>query len=105
MRPFLGVIVSFSDRAKRLVKRFLDELEVYRLLLKHPRTPRRSRILLAAAVAYAVSPIDLIPDFIPVIGHLDDLAILPVLIWLALRAIPPDVIQECRKAVADRQAS
>lgn len=90
---------------KSIFKRFLRELEVYRLLLKHPRTPRASRWLLAAAIAYAVSPIDLIPDFIPVIGHLDDLVILPVLIWLALRLIPAEVVAECRRTVADKAAA
>jgi uncharacterized membrane protein YkvA (DUF1232 family) len=74
----------------------LHEIAFYRLVLKHPRTPRAARFLLAAAIAYAVSPIDLIPDFIPVLGHLDDVIILPVLIWLALRLIPKDVMIECR---------
>jgi uncharacterized membrane protein YkvA (DUF1232 family) len=78
------------------VKRLSQEIAFYRRVLKHPRTPRTSRILLGAAIAYAVSPIDLIPDFIPVIGHLDDAIILPLLIWLALRRIPADVIAECR---------
>jgi uncharacterized membrane protein YkvA (DUF1232 family) len=95
--------MKMIERAKALVGRFLRELEVYRLLLKHPRTPRASRWLLAAAIAYAVSPIDLIPDFIPVVGHLDDLIILPGLIWLALRLIPDDVVTECRAAVARKE--
>jgi uncharacterized membrane protein YkvA (DUF1232 family) len=79
-----------------MIKRFSQEIAFYRLVLKHPRTPRASRFLLGAAITYAVSPIDLIPDFIPVIGHLDDVIVLPVLIWLALRLIPKDVIAECR---------
>ena len=65
-------------------------------MLKHPLTPRASRVFLGAAIAYAVSPIDLIPDFIPVIGLLDDVIVLPALIWLALRLIPRDVIADCR---------
>jgi uncharacterized membrane protein YkvA (DUF1232 family) len=88
--------MKLTERAKSIIKRFTQEIEFYRLVLKHPRTPRASRFFLGAAVAYAVSPIDLIPDFIPVIGYLDDLIILPVLIWLALRLIPREVIDECR---------
>ena len=77
------------------------EVEFYRRVLRHPRTPKLSKILLGAAIAYAVSPIDLIPDFIPVVGHLDDLVILPLLIWIAVRLIPKSVIAECRQAKED----
>jgi len=70
---------------------------VYRLALKHPGTPRIAKWLLWIALAYLVSPIDLIPDFIPVIGQLDDLLIVPGLIWIALRLIPAGVLQECRE--------
>jgi len=89
--------MKLVERARSLISRFSQEIRVYRLVLKHPRTPRLARVLLGAAVAYAVSPIDLIPDFIPVVGHLDDVIVLPVLIWLALRLIPTDVFVECRK--------
>ena len=58
--------------------------------------PRRAKWLAGAAIAYAVSPIDLIPDFIPVIGHLDDLLIVPSLAWLALRQIDPRVLADLR---------
>ena len=88
--------MKLIKQAKSIVKRFLQEIEFFRLVLKHPQTPRSARLFLGAAVAYAVSPIDLIPDFIPVGGHLDDVIVLPVLIWLALRLIPKDVIAECR---------
>lgn len=90
--------MGHGERFKKrvIIKRFSQEIEFYRLVLKHPLTPRASRVFLAAAIAYAVSPIDLIPDFIPVIGHLDDLIVLPALIWLALRLIPKDVIADCR---------
>ena len=81
---------------RKWVRRFLDEISVCRRVLADPRTPRRARWLLGAAVAYAVSPIDIIPDFIPVIGHLDDLVILPILIWLALRSLPPGLLAEHR---------
>jgi uncharacterized membrane protein YkvA (DUF1232 family) len=66
------------------------------LAARHPRTPWYAKLLLVAIVAYAVSPIDLIPDFVPVVGLLDDLVLLPLAIALALRMIPSAVIAECR---------
>jgi uncharacterized membrane protein YkvA (DUF1232 family) len=54
-----------------------------------------AKVLIGAAVAYALSPIDLIPDFIPVIGHLDDAVIVPLLVVAALKLIPNDVLEEC----------
>ncbi len=76
--------------------------EVFALFLasKHPRTPWYAKVLLIAIVAYAVSPIDLIPDFLPVIGLLDDVILLPLGIALALKMIPRAVIEECRARVA-----
>jgi uncharacterized membrane protein YkvA (DUF1232 family) len=76
---------------------FTTRVRYYRAVYQHPRTPRVSRILLWAALAYAVSPIDIIPDFIPGVGHLDDLVIVPGLIVLALWLTPADVLTECRK--------
>jgi uncharacterized membrane protein YkvA (DUF1232 family) len=64
--------------------------------LRHPRTPKAAKVLAAAVVAYAFSPIDLIPDFIPFLGYVDDLVLLPVGIAAAMRLIPPDVMAECR---------
>ncbi|HSI46954.1 MAG TPA: YkvA family protein [Ideonella sp.] len=63
---------------------------------KHPRTPWYAKALGVFVVAYALSPIDLIPDFIPVLGYLDDVLLLPGLIWLAIRLLPPEVLTECR---------
>ncbi len=73
--------------------------EVYAVYLaqKDPRTPWYAKVLAAAIVAYAFSPIDLIPDPIPVIGYLDDLLIVPLGIALLVRLIPPEVFQECRQ--------
>jgi len=63
---------------------------------KHPRAPWYAKALGLFVVAYALSPIDLIPDFIPVLGYLDDVILLPVLIWLTVKLLPSGVLAECR---------
>ena len=85
------------SRFRQLWGGFKQELDFWRRVWRHPRTPRTARWLLGLALAYAVTPIDLIPDFIPVLGHLDDAVIIPVLILLARRLVPSDVIAECRE--------
>lgn len=77
-------------------RRIKQEFAVYRLALKHPDTPVLAKILLGLAVGYVLLPFDLIPDFIPVIGHLDDLVIVPALVILALKLIPAEVMADCR---------
>ena len=67
------------------------------LAARDPRVPWYAKVLAAAIVAYALSPIDLIPDFIPILGYLDDLIIVPLGIALVLRMIPADVLDECRE--------
>ncbi|OWW23069.1 YkvA family protein [Noviherbaspirillum denitrificans] len=64
---------------------------------RHPGTPFAAKLLSVFVVAYALSPIDLVPDFIPVFGYVDDVLLLPALIWLAIRLIPEDVMGECRR--------
>lgn len=83
-------------RLKETASRVKRELMVYQLLLRDSRTPRAAKLLLAAAVAYALSPIDLIPDFIPVLGFVDDFIIVPGLVLLALKLVPTDVVRDCR---------
>ena len=89
-----------ADQAREFAGRFAREIAFYRLVLRHRRTPWMARVLLGAAIAYALSPIDLIPDFIPVLGCLDDIVIVPLLVWLAVRLIPADVLIECRAAAS-----
>ncbi len=72
---------------------------------KNRRTPWYAKALGLFVVAYALSPIDLIPDFIPVLGYVDDVLLLPVLIWLAIRLLPADVLQECRREADDWMAA
>jgi uncharacterized membrane protein YkvA (DUF1232 family) len=77
--------------------------ETYTLYLAYrdPRTPWYAKILGAFVVGYAFSPIDLIPDPIPVLGYLDDLILVPVGIFLTLKMIPPDVLDECREQAGE----
>jgi uncharacterized membrane protein YkvA (DUF1232 family) len=72
----------------RTLVRIKQEIKVYRLVLQDHRVPRLGKWLLALVIGYAVSPIDLIPDFIPLLGHLDDLIIVPALFGLAFMLIP-----------------
>lgn len=72
------------------------------LASKDPRVPVLAKIVIGIVVAYALSPIDLIPDFIPVIGYLDDLLLLPLGIWLAIRLIPKPVWRECQALAEER---
>lgn len=71
---------------------------------KNPRTPWYAKALGVFVVAYALSPIDLIPDFIPVLGYVDDVLLLPGLIWLAIRLLPADVLAQCRRQADDWMA-
>lgn len=69
---------------------------------REPRVPWYAKAIGGVVAAYALSPIDLIPDFIPILGYLDDLLIVPAGIWLAIRLIPPDLMAELRARAADR---
>jgi uncharacterized membrane protein YkvA (DUF1232 family) len=81
-------------------KRWASELKknIYALYLasRNPNVPLLAKIIIGVVVAYALSPIDLVPDFIPVIGYIDDLLLLPLGIWLAIKLIPKDVWRECQ---------
>ena len=66
------------------------------LVARHPGTPWYAKLFVAGIVAYALSPIDLIPDFVPILGYLDDLILIPIGIAVAIRMVPPSVLTECR---------
>ncbi|WP_459129676.1 YkvA family protein [Guggenheimella bovis] len=80
-----------------ITKQLKETLPALVLVYKRKETPKKAKILLAITLAYALSPIDLIPDFIPVLGYLDDVVILPLLIKLSLKFIPEDILNECKE--------
>ncbi|QIL69109.1 DUF1232 domain-containing protein [Diaphorobacter sp. HDW4B] len=88
--------MSISTTLKTWAKRIKRDGVTLWFAGKHPGTPWHAKALGLFVVAYALSPIDLIPDFIPVLGYLDDVILLPVLIWLTVKLLPADVLAECR---------
>jgi uncharacterized membrane protein YkvA (DUF1232 family) len=89
------------ERLKERARSLKEDTYALYLAAKHPQTPWYAKLLVAGIVAYALSPIDLIPDFIPILGYLDELVLLPLGIALALRLIPPPVLAECRARAQD----
>ena len=81
------------------LKGLRTRIKVYKLVMKDTRTPKAAKVLLALAVGYTLMPFDLIPDFLPIIGHVDDVIIVPLLFYLAIRMIPKEVIEECERMV------
>ena len=94
----LSIVKAWARGLKR------DVHAVY-LAARDPRTPWYARAAAMLVAAYALSPIDLIPDFIPILGYLDDLLIVPLGIFLVVRLIPADVLEEHRMSVAERQTT
>jgi uncharacterized membrane protein YkvA (DUF1232 family) len=87
------IVENWKQRARQL------KTETYALYLayRHPGTPWYAKVFAGLVVAYAFSPLDLVPDFIPVLGYLDDLVLVPLGIALALKMIPAEVMAECRE--------
>lgn len=84
------------EQLRAIGKSIKAEITMYRLVLADRRTPVAARILLSLAVGYLLLPFDLIPDFLPIVGHLDDAVIVPALVVLAVKMIPTDVLEEAR---------
>lgn len=97
-RDVLGRLRSWAAALKR------DVLALW-YCYRDPRTPLIAKLIAMLIVAYALSPIDLIPDFIPLIGYLDELILLPAAIYLTLKLIPAQVLEDGRARAADRLAS
>ncbi|HEY5561681.1 MAG TPA: YkvA family protein [Clostridiaceae bacterium] len=87
------VIEKFKDKIRKLKK----EVKALYLVSKRRDVPWYAKLVVILVVGYALSPIDLIPDFIPIFGYLDDLILLPIGIAFAIRLIPKDIMEECRK--------
>lgn len=94
----MKLIRTLKEKAKILKQ----EIVVLFLAFQHTKTPTFAKLLIAITIGYAVSPIDLIPDFIPVIGLIDDLILLPAMIVIAIRLIPEEIITECRKLAQEK---
>jgi len=84
------------EKFKQIGAQLKAEFEFYRRLQQHPETPMLAKALLWFAIGYVLMPFDLIPDFLPVIGQLDDLVIVPILLYYALKLTPAAVIAACR---------
>jgi uncharacterized membrane protein YkvA (DUF1232 family) len=89
---------DFLGRAKAWAKRLKRDVVALWLAARDPRVPLGAKLVAGAVAAYALSPIDLIPDFIPVLGYVDDLLIVPLGIMLAVRMIPGTLMAELRAA-------
>ena len=92
---------KLADRLKKRAEGLKTELPALFLALKQPDTPWYAKVLAGLTAAYALSPVDLIPDFIPVLGYLDDLILLPALAAATVRLIPKDVLARCRAQAKD----
>lgn len=88
----MSLAATLEARARQLKA----EVTALYFAARHPRTPWYAKAFIAAIVAYALSPIDLIPDFIPVLGFVDEIVLLPFAIVLAIKLVPADVMAECR---------
>ncbi len=95
---------SLLQKFRQGARRLRQEGVALWLAARHPDTPWYAKAAAFVVLAYALSPIDLIPDVIPVLGLLDDLVLLPFGIWLALRLIPAPVMAQCRREAAERVA-
>ena len=96
--------LQWGRQIKPWARALKTELAVLALAVKHPGCPWSARFVAACVVGYAFSPIDLIPDIVPVLGYLDDVILLPLGILLARRLIPAAVLAECRQRARDAAA-
>jgi len=88
--------LKLGQRLKQGALKLKNEIIAICFVMKHKETPLYIKVLAAVIVGYALSPIDLIPDFIPVLGYLDDVILLPLCIYLLIKIIPAGIMEQCR---------
>ncbi|MDU4959049.1 MAG: YkvA family protein [Sporomusaceae bacterium] len=90
--------LPLNRRLEQWARKLKNEVIAMYFVIKHPATPLYIKILAAIIVGYALSPIDLIPDFVPILGYVDDVIILPLAIAIVIKTIPPLILESCREA-------
>ena len=93
------------NKIRQIAEKIKSEISTYQLIMNDKRTPRAANRILKFAVAYILWPIDLIPDFIPIIGSLDEVIIIPMLVAIAFNMIPKEVIEESRAIARGKGSS
>ncbi len=88
---------NMKEKLKQIASKLKAEFAFYKRLQQHPQTPKLAKALLWLAIGYVLMPFDLIPDFLPIIGQLDELVIIPLLLYCALRLTPQDIVAACRQ--------
>jgi uncharacterized membrane protein YkvA (DUF1232 family) len=101
-KNFTGVFLKLLEKIKTKVKRLKDELISIYYAYQHPEITLLPRIIILFTLGYALSPIDFIPDFIPILGYVDDLLILPLLILLSIKLIPDEIMEESREKAVNQ---
>ena len=97
--------MALLDKIKSRVTELKSDIVALYLAARDPRTPWYAKAFVVGVVAYALSPIDLIPDPIPILGYLDDLILLPLGIYIAIKLIPPEVLAACRAKASTMRAT
>lgn len=88
--------MTISEKLKKWASLLKNQITALYIAYQRPDVPLLSKIIISIVIAYAVSPIDLIPDFIPIVGWLDELLLLPIGCWLAIQLIPENIWQDCQ---------
>jgi uncharacterized membrane protein YkvA (DUF1232 family) len=92
--------MRIAENLKKIAGQLKSEFAFYRRLQQHAQTPKLAKALLWLAIGYLLLPFDLIPDFLPIIGQLDELVIIPLLLYFALKLTPQDIIAACKAETA-----
>ncbi|MEG0240223.1 YkvA family protein [Anaerorhabdus sp.] len=85
------------SKLKEKLEWLRNSVNLVYVVLKYPKTPVITKSLAVITIGYALSPIDIIPDFIPFLGYLDDVIVLPFLVWLTLKSVPNAILEECKQ--------